>query len=68
MTKEILEKLPDNIRAKVEDFRKAYTAKGFPNWHYDNALARSAAYMDGLRDAGIITERERQVLFIYTTV
>lgn len=25
-------------------------------------------YTRGLRDAGIITERERQILFVYTTI
>lgn len=68
MTKKTLEKLPNHVRAKIEDLRKSYTAKGFPFVHYDVARGRSAAYLEGLRDAGLITERERQILFVYTTV
>ena len=67
MTKETLERMPEHVRAKLESFRKAYHAENFPHWHYENARARSAAYVDGLKDAGLISERERQILFVYTT-
>jgi hypothetical protein len=68
MTRETLAKMPANIRAEIEDCRRSYKAEGFPQWHYDIARERSAAYVKGLRDAGLITERERQILFVYTTV
>ena len=56
MTREVLSKLADGIRRKVEDYRA----------RHESTLANE--YLKGLRDAGVITEQERRILFIYTTV
>lgn len=73
MTKELLNVLPKNVLATVEAFRRDYKQL---EENGDNARlkygneyrARMAGYARGLMDAGLITERERQTLFIYMTV
>lgn len=64
MVKKTIEALPENIRYAVEEFRRRYTA----NRQSDNDRARMAGYVLGLRDAGFITERQRQAIFVYMTV
>lgn len=65
MTKQVLNKIPANVRAALEQLRKDYKNDALNKGESRN---RSAGYVQGLRDAGLITERERQILFIYTTV
>ena len=65
MTRETFEKQPEIVRKNLEGLRHDYKS-GVVN--KDVARAQSAWYVKGLRDAGLITERERQILFIYTTV
>lgn len=73
MTRETLEKLPQNVRTRVESFRNQYRiAKerdiSGAKANVTAARSASAGYMQGLKDAGLITDAERQILFIYTTV
>lgn len=73
MTKQTLEKLPENIKKTVEQFRKDYKALqnngDMARIKYGNEYrARMAGYAKGLADAGLITEKERQILFCYMTV
>lgn len=63
MVKKTVEALPENIRNKVEEFRKQYTRT-----HSDSDRARMAGYVLGLRDTGFITERQRMAIFVYMTV
>lgn len=65
MTREVLRKMPDNVKRAIEDLRKDYKNEAL---NKDCVRNRSAGYVQGLRDAGLITERERQILFVYTTV
>jgi len=68
-TRETLEKLPANVRHEIELRKSDY--KRFPTTAYSMHMQIRATingYLRGLRDAGLITERERQVLFVYTTV
>lgn len=65
MTKELISRLPSNVVASVEDIRKDYKN---PVLSKDETRARLAGYVKGLCDAGLITERERQILFVYGTV
>ena len=62
-TRETVGRMPKNIRFALEDIRK--TAKAFPE-RKDELRERAYGYTLGLRDAGFITERERQTLFIYS--
>lgn len=64
MTREILDKLPTNVLNHIEELKKDY------NFHKMDFAPRIALreYVKGLRDAGLITEQERKVLFIYTTI
>ena len=64
-TREVVSRMPGNVRATLEELRKDYKN---PAIKRDETRARSGGYVNGLRDGGLITERERQILFIYTTV
>ena len=67
MTRETINKLPENIREVIEDLRKEY--KNAVEYNRQGAKReRLAGYVMGLRDAGLITERERQIIFVYCTV
>ena len=62
MTRTVLEKLPKGVRDQIERLRE---------YSLDEPRVRRiarASYVKALRDVGIINERERQVLFIYTTI
>ncbi len=64
MTREVLEKIEKQypaVRAHIEALRRDYKA-------FNNSCRLAGEYTQALRDAGIITERERQILFVYTTV
>lgn len=65
MTKELIERLPRNVVESVEELRKDNKNSAISK---DETRARLSGYCKGLRDAGLITERERQILFVYGTV
>ena len=60
--RKLIEKLPDNVKFKIELLRKDYNN---PALDRDMARARIGGYCDGLRDGGLITERERMMLVVY---
>lgn len=62
--KELVEKQPEQIQRRLQDFKKMHNIDG----RRTESMHRAGAYTQALCDAGIITERERQMLFIYTTV
>lgn len=64
-TQEIVERLPEAVRWALEDLRKDYKN---PCINREVARARLSGYVNGLRDAGLITKCERGVLFVYGTV
>ena len=64
--REIINKLPENVLLKVNQYREAYTH--FDGLNRAEARVRMAGYVEGLRDAGLITERERQTVYVYMTV
>ena len=67
MTREIINKLPPNVREVIENLRKEYkNAVGYNK--KAEKRERLAGYVMGLKDGGLITERERQVIFVYGTV
>ena len=63
MTQQTLKKLPHHALEHIERLRTNY--KRCQN--ETNRLA-SYNYTLGLKDAGLITDKERQCLFIYTTI
>ena len=72
-TREIIEGLPKSVREKVEEFRGDYKRLDGDYSRYalgkrEAVRTRMAGYALGLRDAGLITERGRQIVFIYMTV
>lgn len=64
MTTQVLAKLPDEVRNNIEELKRMY--KNLPDC-WSNIHARVSGYTCGLRDAGLITDRERQILFDYVT-
>lgn len=75
-TREIVEKLPQNIRNRIEEFRKRLTQyhdawdKGFEGayWHIQTQHAKIHAYTTALADAGVLTEQERRIVYNYGTI
>ena len=61
-TRELIAKMPANVMSKIESLRASYKRDAY------KAGIRLAGYVDGLRDAGLITERERMMLFCYGTI
>lgn len=64
-TKDTLQKIPVNVRQVLENIRKDYKN---PTINQDITRKYLYGYVKGLRDAGLITERERQMLFVYGTI
>ena len=64
-TRELINRLPDTIRTHIERLRIEYNTDGFNTTAVRQELY---GYTLGLRDAGFLTERERQILFVYGTV
>ena len=65
MTKKVLDALPQNIRDAVKDYKVYYKRDDRFKDDYKNEML---GYVKALRDAKIITERERQILYVYMTV
>lgn len=63
-TRKVLDRMPACVVSRIESYREAYKN---PKYR-DETRAASAGYVHGLKDAGLITERERQILFVYSTV
>ena len=64
-TREVFNRMPETVRNKLDNIRKDYKSKALDT----NAIrAELYGYTLGLRDAGLISERERQILFVYGTV
>ena len=63
MTRKTLDKLPEKVLMHIEQLRKDYKKNG-------DGVSKDASYnyILGLCDAGLITEQERKILFIYTTI
>lgn len=64
MTKEVVSKIAvqyPQIYIHLLDLRNGYT-------QFNDSSRFAYEYTLALRDSGIITERERQILFIFTTV
>lgn len=64
-TREVFNRMPEAVQNKLEDIRMNYK-----NTALDKVETRAElyGYTLGLRDAGLISERERQILFVYGTV
>ena len=72
MTRETIEKLPENVRREIEQIRADYNRRKQDKYYSTATFAEAAGYRSGylkaLRDAGIITEQERKIIHVYTTV
>ena len=65
MVREVYNRMPDAVQKNLEGLRHDYKHGAYSK---DETRTKAAWYVKGLRDAGLITEYERRVLFIYTTV
>ena len=67
MTRETIAKLPEAAQKEIDLLRNAYKTN---DAYHDREItrARAAGYTSGLQDAGIITDMERRVLYIYVTL
>lgn len=63
-TRELLDSLSDTIRDRLKNYRAIYSAAP------DKRVASDCVmhYLRGLQDAGAITQRGYQMLYIYTTL
>ena len=64
-TREVFNRMPEAVQNKLESIRKDYKNQALDK---DEIRERLYGYTLGLRDAGLISERERQILFVYGTV
>ena len=64
-TREVINRMPATVLYMLENIRKDYKN---PALNKETTRARLYGYTQGLRDAGLISERERQILFVYGTV
>lgn len=68
MTKQVLDKLPTAAFNKVNAYRNTYRGAKNDARRREVAHVAMMAYVCGLRDAGLITDRERRIVFVYMTV
>lgn len=68
--KDLIKTLPETVQHQIEEYRQEYIRYGEEkNLTRQRAMGnRMAGYALGLRDAGLITERQRQYVYIYMTV
>ena len=65
-TADLIAKLPENIVNHVRDLGKKYNSAGYtPSQQIYRARMKEYTY--GLRDAGLLNDREASQLFIYGT-
>jgi len=60
MTRKILDRLPENIQSYIERLKRDYNG--------NECYHRGSEYVRGLYHAGLITDRERMLLFTYITI
>lgn len=63
MTRELLDKLPVGVLNGIERIKSEYK-----NGKKSETRKELSGYVRALRDVGLITERERQILFVYATI
>ena len=66
MTRETIAKLPEAAQNGIALLRNAYKEGNYA--YRENVRNRAEGYTKGLQDAGIITDMERRVLYIYVTL
>ena len=60
--KELIEKMPENVRFQLEMLRKEYKN---PALVKNEVRAEIRGYAKGLRDAGLVNDHQRGMLCIY---
>lgn len=64
-TREVINKLPENIRNRIEEYRGNIKTD---HSHRELYISKSSGYIDGLYDARLITDQERRILKVYRTI
>ena len=65
MTRDAFEKLPQVAKTKIEFYR---TKIKYDSRYREMYITKGHGYIEGLRDAGIITEYEHKELKCYLTI
>lgn len=68
MVRKVLEKMPDKVLKQIQAYKHDYKKYEGDYRLRDTTRACASAYVRGLKDAGLIDNRERQALFTYITV
>ena len=68
MVREVLDRMPEAVIRQIEVYKQDYRKYEKDYKLRDTTRACASAYVRGLMHAGLITNRERQALFTYTTV
>lgn len=63
-TQQVFDKLPKAVQNKLLQYKNDYECTN----HMPEVRRWAAAYCDGLHDAGLITESEKRMMFIFTTI
>ena len=64
MTRELLNSLSEPIRNRIEYLKENASDPRYRELYVNKALG----YIEGLRDAGVITENERKAIFCYVSL
>jgi hypothetical protein len=64
-TREVFNRMPEAVKNRLESLRMTYKSNVLDR---GETRAELYGYTQGLRDAGLISDRERQILFVYGTV
>lgn len=70
--KELLDRMPKTVMLQLNQYKHDYKMTsgmrdGREYLRHNEIRSEASAYTTGLRDAGLVTDRERMLLFIYTT-
>ena len=67
-TKELIARLPQNVMDRINGMKKILKTTYPGERKYDEARNMINGYTKGLMDAGMITDRERSILYVYATL
>lgn len=68
MVREVLDRMPEAVIRQIKAYKHDYRKYEMDYRMRETTRACASAYVRGLMHAGLITNRERQALFTYTTV
>ena len=67
-TRELIARLPQNVMERIDGMKKTYRAFHPGERTHEETRLIINAYITGLKDAGLITEHERRILYNFATL